>query len=92
MNNFWEKVRTPRASTGLPVQALRSPQPSFTMGFDPQTADKPLVNVHKRTTKVNLAVVIAVLLFLVIGVLYAVRVIRKMDQGAPLIETPAVAP
>lgn len=62
------------------------------MGFDPQTADKPLVNVHKRTTKVNLAVVIAVLLFLVIGVLYAVRVIRKMDQGAPLIETPAVAP
>lgn len=62
------------------------------MGFDPQTAGQPLINVHKRTTKVNLAMVAGILIFVVIGVLYAVRVVWKMDQDEPLIETTLVAP
>ena len=42
------------------------------MGFEPQTADQPLVNVQKRTTKVNIAVAIGVVLFLIIGLAYSV--------------------
>lgn len=36
------------------------------MGFD-QNQPGPIVNVHKRTTKVNLWIVFAVLLFLIGG-------------------------
>ena len=36
------------------------------MGFD-QNQPGPIVNVHKRTTKVNLWMVVAVLVFLVVG-------------------------
>ena len=38
------------------------------MGFDPQTAGQPLVNVHKRTTKVNIIMAISVVVFLLIGI------------------------
>ena len=38
------------------------------MGFDPQTANLPLINVHKRTTKVNLFMAGAVVFFLLVGV------------------------
>lgn len=62
------------------------------MGFDPQTSDKPLVNVQKRTTKVNLGVVAGVLVFLVLAVLYVVRIAGKADRGEPVMETPAVSP
>lgn len=37
------------------------------MGFDPQTANLPLVNVHKRTTKVNFFMAGAVVVFFVLG-------------------------
>jgi hypothetical protein len=36
------------------------------MGFDPQTANQPLVNPHKGTTKVNLSMVAGVVLFFVL--------------------------
>ena len=51
------------------------------MGFEPQTAGQPLVNLHKRTTKVNLVIVASVLAFLVIGIIYAVQVSRHADKG-----------
>ncbi len=62
------------------------------MGFDPQTSDKPLVNVQKRTTKVNLAVVAGVLVFLGLAVVYVLRIAGKADRGEPVMETPAVSP
>lgn len=37
------------------------------MGFD-ENQPGPIVNVHKRTTKVNFWMVVAVLLFLTVGI------------------------
>jgi accessory gene regulator protein AgrB len=51
------------------------------MGFEPQTAGQPLVNVRKRTTKVNLVIVISIVVFLVIGILYAVNIAGKTERG-----------
>ncbi len=39
------------------------------MGFEPQTANQPIVNVHKRTTKVNIWMVVAVAVFMIFGAL-----------------------
>jgi hypothetical protein len=61
------------------------------MGFDSQTTGQPLVNVRKRTTKVNLAIVVSVLVFVVIGVLYAVRVSKKSAKGEVVLQPPAPA-
>jgi hypothetical protein len=51
------------------------PWQSWAMGFDqnPPSPDK-LVDTGKRTTKVNLAVVIGVLVFLTVGVVALVRI------------------
>jgi hypothetical protein len=37
------------------------------MGFDPNSAGKPLVNVHKKTTQVNLWMVVGVVVFFIVG-------------------------
>ncbi len=50
------------------------------MGFDPQTGDKPLMEVHKKTTKVNLAVVIGVVLFFVIAAAVMFKFMRSPDE------------
>ncbi len=51
------------------------------MGFDPQTAGKPLVNPRRWTTKVNLVIVLGVIVFLVIGLIYGGRTAVKSDRG-----------
>lgn len=60
------------------------------MGFEPQTSGQPLVNVHKRTTKVNISMAIAVAIFLLIGlggIWWALRE-EKADEAA----TPPAGP
>jgi hypothetical protein len=37
------------------------------MGFDANSAGQPIVNVHKKTTQVNLWMVVGVALFFIIG-------------------------
>ena len=61
------------------------------MGFEPQTAGQPLVNARKRTTKVNLVIVISVFAFLIIGIVYAVGIARKSANGETVRESPAPA-
>jgi hypothetical protein len=56
------------------------------MGFDSQTDGRPLINVRKRTTKVNFAIVVSVVVFVVIGVLYAVRVSKKSANGEAVLK------
>ena len=51
------------------------------MGFDSESAGQPIVNVRKKTTKVNFAVAIAVLVFFILAVVYVLRVARKDAQG-----------
>lgn len=61
------------------------------MGFDPQTADKPLVNVHKRTTKVNISIGISVAIFFLLGIIAVVWAIQREKGGEsvpPPLETP----
>ena len=62
------------------------------MGFEPQTADQPLVNTRKRTTKVNIAVVIAVFLFIAAGVLSAFWAERNHQRGEPVLQPAAATP
>lgn len=60
------------------------------MGFDPQNAGEPIVDVHKRTTKVNLSVVVAVVLFILLGAAAVVWVSGRSERGESLVnETPA---
>lgn len=56
------------------------------MGFEPQTADKPLVNVHKRTTKVNIIMAIGVAVFLLIGVCFVLWAAKRTSRGEPVME------
>jgi len=51
------------------------------MSFDNKNDGKPIVDVHKQTTKVNIWMVIAVVTFLVIGVLAAVVYIRSHSHS-----------
>ena len=55
------------------------------MGFDPQTAGLPLVNVRKRTTKVNIFMAAAVLVFLVLGAsaIFWIHQRSKDDESLP---------
>ncbi|HVU18114.1 MAG TPA: hypothetical protein VHD32_14400 [Candidatus Didemnitutus sp.] len=46
------------------------------MGFDPQNAEQPLVNPHKRTTQVNIVIAIAVVVFFAITAVYLVHKAR----------------
>ncbi len=60
------------------------------MGFEPQTANQPLVNVHKRTTKVNITMAIAVAAFFLIGaaiMIWASHRARKDSPPSPPIES-----
>jgi hypothetical protein len=50
------------------------------MGFDPQNAGQPLVNPHKRTTQVNIAVALGVLVFLALSAMY---LIHKKNHPEP---------
>ena len=58
------------------------------MGFEPQTAGQPLVNVHKRTTKVNFAIVISVVVFIAVGIFAAVWAAHHAKHGDPTSESP----
>jgi hypothetical protein len=51
------------------------------MGFDSESAGQPIVNVHKRTTKVNFAVAIAVAIFFLLAIAYVLRVAHKDAEG-----------
>ena len=55
------------------------------MGFD-ENSNKPLVNPHKRTTKVNFAVVIAVVVFFVISAVMLIRFMRHPETTVPKAE------
>jgi hypothetical protein len=44
------------------------------MAFDKNTAGQPIIQADKRTTKVNIWVVVGVLVFLLLGVLTLVHV------------------
>ena len=59
------------------------------MGFEPQTAGQPLVNVHKRTTKVNIVMAIGVVVFLLIGIAFVIWASKREERGEP-VKTPAV--
>lgn len=56
---------------------------SRTMAFDRNTGNQPLVDVKKRTTKVNVAVVIAVIAVLVAGVFTVWYVSRHPPSAKP---------
>jgi hypothetical protein len=59
------------------------------MGFEPQTAGQPLVNVHQKTTKVNISMAIAVAVFLLIGlggIFWAVRREKSAEAANPPVE------
>ncbi|HEX2100179.1 MAG TPA: hypothetical protein VHF69_05935 [Candidatus Synoicihabitans sp.] len=51
------------------------------MGFDDQTQGQPLVQTHKKTTKVNIAMVIGVLIFFVIAVAVGVHYMRNPAEA-----------
>ena len=58
------------------------------MGFEPQTAGQPLVNVRKRTTKVNFSMILGVLVFLVIGISVILWAVRRESRGEPVVQPP----
>lgn len=59
------------------------------MDFDPQTVGQPLVIVQRSTTKVNLVMIAAVIVFLFIGLAYVGRAVGKADRGEPVREPAA---
>jgi uncharacterized membrane protein YqjE len=54
------------------------------MGFEPQTAGKPLVNVHKRTTKVNISMAIGVAVFFILGIIAVIWATQREKSGEPM--------
>ena len=58
------------------------------MGFDGYSADQPLVNVHKKTTQVNLWMAIGVTCFFVIAIIFVVwtRTRHGPDEIHPVSE------
>ena len=61
------------------------------MGFEPQTSGQPLVNVHKRTTKVNITMAIGILIFFLIGIAFVLWASKREEQGEP-VKTPVESP
>jgi hypothetical protein len=57
------------------------------MGFDPQTADKPIVDVKKDTTKVNLVMVVAVVIFLLAAAFAGVWASKKWNHQQPALSS-----
>jgi len=55
------------------------------MGFDDNSAGQPLVNVHKKTTQVNLWMVVGVIVFFVVSasVLFSVSRRHGPDESNP---------
>ncbi len=53
------------------------------MGFDPQTSNQPLVNVRKRTTKVNLFMAGAVGVFFLVGVAVILWATHRAKNDTP---------
>jgi hypothetical protein len=62
------------------------------MTFESQPPGKPLVSIQERSTKVNVALVVGVLVFLFLAVVYVLRIAGKADYGEPVMEGPAVSP
>jgi uncharacterized membrane protein YqjE len=54
------------------------------MGFEPQTANKPLVDVKKRTTKVNITMAIGVAVFLLLGAIVVIWATKREERGEPV--------
>jgi peptidoglycan/LPS O-acetylase OafA/YrhL len=52
------------------------------MGFDPNSEGQPLVNVHKKTTQVNLWLAVGVAVFFVICAFVVVHHSRSHDGDA----------
>ncbi len=61
------------------------------MGFEPQTSGQPLVNVHKRTTKVNISMAIGVAIFFVLGVIAVIWATQR-DKSGETVPPPLEAP
>lgn len=47
------------------------------MGFDQNSAGQPLVNVHKKTTQVNLWMVVGVAVFFLVSAVAVVKLSRR---------------
>ena len=47
------------------------------MGFDENSRGQPLVNVHKKTTQVNIWMVVGVALFALVAVILIVNLSRR---------------
>jgi|GEM_PF-5779305 len=60
------------------------------MSIDKESTGFPEVNVHKRTTKVNLWMIVAILTFFLVAAVAAIRIARKTASpaGAPSGESP----
>ncbi|MEO6994998.1 MAG: hypothetical protein ABI273_15435 [Lacunisphaera sp.] len=54
------------------------------MGFEPQTAGQPIVNIHKRTTQVNFGMAIGVVVFLLIGICVVVWAVKRQAHREPV--------
>lgn len=53
------------------------------MSIDKESDGVPEVNVHRRTTKVNLWMIVAILVFFAVAALAAVWISRRSDLPAP---------
>jgi hypothetical protein len=47
------------------------------MGFDPNSAGQPIINVHKKTTQVNLWMVVGVAVFFIISAIVLFSLSRR---------------
>ena len=57
----------------------------FPMGFDKNSEGKPVVQVEKRTTKVNISMIVGVVLFFILGALGMARLHRHVsDHGGTI--------
>lgn len=62
------------------------------MGFDPQNKEQPLVDPQKRTTKVNIAQVVAVIVFLVLTTAIMIAFISRPEETRNEVHEENVAP
>lgn len=55
------------------------------MGFDKNSEGKPVIQVERRATKVNISMIIGVLLFFILGAIGLVRLHHRTPDPAPTI-------
>jgi hypothetical protein len=55
------------------------------MGFDKNTEGKPVVQVERRATKVNISMIIGVVLFFILGAIGMVLLHRRTPDPSPTI-------